>query len=143
GFEMHLNLLCIELRHLYGLRNEAIQPIALLVNDRQELMTLFVVHITLEQCGRRAFDGSKRRPQFMSDGVENKGAKALALPCGFIACDALHSLRPVDRNRNQASDRVCRYGRKNCATQNEQAFGTYARVDRHLQLVSIFRDTAY
>jgi hypothetical protein len=75
GIKGKLDFIGIELCHLCGLADEAVQAVAFLIDDGKQFVILFGrVHSAAEQRRHRGFDGSERRAKFMGDRIEQHGA---------------------------------------------------------------------
>ena len=104
---LHMNAGGIELRHLDGLADEAVEACALLVDDGVHFGALRLGHLRLtDEGGRRGADGGEGRPQFMGHGIQQRGVKALAFTGGFHVAGALEGLGAFESDGNEASDRL-------------------------------------
>ena len=112
GFETELDFVGVELRHLGSFADQAVQAVALLVDDGQQFVFSSggMRFDAAEQRSHRCFDGGERRAKFVGDGIEQHRAQLFAFARGFGAAQFFDRAGALDGDRDQAADRlqVCR-----------------------------------
>ncbi len=103
----HLNAVGVELGHFDCLADQAIEARTLLIENGEHLAPLALVERGLrQQAGRRRAYGGQRRAQFMGHRIEQRAAQAFSLARRFHPAETIESRRPLQRNGEQAADRV-------------------------------------
>ena len=73
GLNLQFKFSRFQLGHLRSFLDQAVQPIALFVNDSKQLMSLFWIGMRSgQQIGRGGFDGRQGRPEIMGNGVQKR-----------------------------------------------------------------------
>ena len=116
----------IQLRHLHGLFDEAVQAVGLLVDDVEQLVARGLVQRRLrEQRGDGRLDRGERGAQLVGDGVEQRGAQALGLLGGFGAGAVFQGLGALNGHGDQPAERLHGLARQGDRLQQQRAGGTY------------------
>ena len=130
--QVHVDLLSVQLRHLYCLRDQVIQSVRLLIDDRQQFALIISADFRRGEHGRsRCLDGGQRSAKLVCDRVQHQAAQPLALFCGFTAGRIFQRLRPVNRDRNETSKGLKRLIGENGRCQQQCAAGTHACPQRN------------
>jgi hypothetical protein len=137
GGEVHLDLLGVELRHLDGFGDEAVEAIALFVDDGEQLVGLGGRDAAGEERSGCAFDGGERRAELVGDGVNHERAQALAFLGGFAAGDAFESLGALHGDGDETADGLRGFGGERDAAEDEQAAGADAGAQGNLNFAAV------
>lgn len=142
GGEVHVHFLGFNLRHLDGLADEPVEPVAFFVDDGKELLTVGGVDVVAaEQGGGGAFDGGERGSELVGDGVEDEGAEALAFLVGLVFGDIFERLCAVERDRDEAADGLVAFCREADVFEQQKTAGadTGAQGDAGLAVGGVLR----
>ena len=91
---MQFDLVGVELGHLRGFADQAVETIGFFVDHGKQFLALCLVQgVIREQARDGGFDPGERSAQLMRDGIEQDGAQVLALVSGFGLTTGL-SARP-------------------------------------------------
>lgn len=120
----------IQLSHLGGFADQAIQAIAFLVDDDEQLVLLAIVEATIgEQVRCRGFDGSERGAEGVGDGIEERGPQALTFSGGFGLTELFDGASALHRDGDKSAEGFKSLARKDGARDAQAADGTYAHAD--------------
>ena len=110
------NLVSIELGHLDGFSYQAIQAVALLFDDGQQVLTLIFIHSRRRpQTGHRGFNGGKRSAELVRDRIQQGRAQALTFPGGFAAHERIDGAGAFDGDGDKAAQGFERLPREHVA----------------------------
>ena len=111
--QVQLHGMGVELSHLRGFAHQPVQPVALLVDDGEQLLARCFVEFGVAEerlCG--SFDGGKRGAKVVGDRIEQNGAEALAFASGLGMRQLFHRPGTFNGDGDQAADRLHALGGK-------------------------------
>ncbi len=107
--QFEIRLVRFQPGHFRCLAHQVINSVALLVNDRQKLFPLLAVEFQIvKQTRRRHFDGRKRSPEVVCDGIQQHRFQALTFAGRFDPGDILDGGGPFDGQADDSSHRLKR-----------------------------------
>jgi len=99
---MQLNFSGFEPGHFRGFFHQPIQAITLFIDDSEKFMLLGISRRTgSEKIGGGSLNGSERRAEIVSNGIQERRLEALALALGLGFADLLDGTRSLDGNGNE------------------------------------------
>ena len=105
GFKAHLDFAAVELGHLDGFADEAVEPVGLFVDDLDEVAPVLDAQVFIVEQGRGGgLDGGERGPELVGDGVEHGGAEPFAFLARLAAGSALEGFGTVDGDGDEAAE---------------------------------------
>src|SRR5437879_1175218 len=126
---MQLDFTGFQPRHLRGLFDKMVQPVALFIDDAQQFVTLRNGHLPAgKEAGHRRFHGGQRCAEIMRDGIQQCGLQPLSLPLSFRQAELFYSSRPFDGDGHQAAHRVERLPRESCSGNTEAPDGPHTKT---------------
>src|SRR5277367_5125492 len=101
GFETKFHLVGVQLGHLGGFSNEPIQPVAFLVDDREEFLSLFFgltrrMSSAAKKRRYRCLDGGEWSTKFMRNRIEQNRSQLPALSRSLGATEFLDCSSTLD-----------------------------------------------
>lgn len=129
--EVQLNLMSIQLRHLYRFFNQTVQAPTFFVDDGQQLTALVGCQLQIRpQTADGSHDRRKRRSQLVRDGIQQRAADPFAFARGFSLSQLLHGPGSFYCNRDHASQGFKTLPRGALAQDAERPDGANAHHER-------------
>ena len=104
---MQFDFTRFEPRHLGSLFDEVVQPVAFLVNDGQQFVSLRSRNFPAgKQACYRRFHGGQGRAEIVRDGIQQRGLQPFALALGLRLAELFDGPCALDGDGHQAADRI-------------------------------------